>query len=340
MAKYARIIYGSNPAVNQNFCNLGDYFQTFAVDNLYRRMGIPPEDIIDIPRHGLREYDGEPVILPLQGWFGHNVKGAELFPLSPRITPVFVGFHCLSRNVADAGTLKKYEPIGCRDEATWRFLRGMGVEAYISGCLTVTLPARDPSQAGDEVLLMDADRELLPFLPEWTKGHTAELRQECYDAPGGYLEQAAYFEEKAREQYRRMSRARMIVTSRLHCAGPATAMGIPVILAKPYFDDRYTWIDLYQPLYPRSKYADIDWQRPAPDISEMKELILDNAAASILGTADAAELHARLHERYMERRRGEITVPWYRKAFVFFHEHFPQLTETLRKIMAKSNPYR
>lgn len=340
MAKYGRIIYAENPALPEGFCNLGDFFQTFAVENLYRTMGIQQEDIVDVSRYGLRDYDGEELILPLQGWFGHHVKGAEIFPMSPKIRPVFVGFHCLSKRVLDVKSLKQWEPIGCRDEATYRLLSKCGIEAYISGCLTVTLPDAEPDQKSGEVLLIDADAQLREMMPPELLSRAVELHQECTGARGGtYFERAAYYEAQARKQYERMSRASMIVTSRLHCAGPATAMGIPVILAKPYFDERYTWIDLYQTLYTRKDYGNINWNAPAPNISKEKKLLLDNAAAAIRNDPQTEKLHERVHQMYLQRTRGKISVPFYRKAFVLMHENFPEQTEMLRKILVEKHPY-
>lgn len=336
--KFARIVYGTNSESSSGFCNLGDWFQTFAIDALYERMGIPGEDIVNVSRYELQSYDGEPVVLPMQGWFGHKVRGAEIFPLSPKIKPVFVGFHCLSRNVLDIPELKKYEPIGCRDEATWKLLTRCGIRAYISGCMTVTFPSRSEVEAGEEVLLIDADSEVIAAMPEKLQEKAVKLTQE-YSVDPSAVDTVAAYEEKARQQLGRIRAARLVVTSRLHCTGPSLGMGVPVVLAKPYFDERYSWIDKYTPLYMRKDYASIDWNRDGKDISEAKELILENAAASLLERPDAEALHEKVHKMYMARVRGEIRVPMYRKVFVFFHERFPRIVDLIRNILVKSNPY-
>lgn len=336
--KFARIVYGTNSESSSGFCNLGDWFQTFAIDALYERMGIPREDIVNVSRYELQSYDGELVVLPMQGWFGHKVKGAEIFPMSPKIKPVFVGFHCLSKNVLDIPALKKYEPIGCRDEATWKLLTKCGIRAYISGCMTVTFPRRAEAEAGEEVLLIDADSEVIAAMPDQLREKAVKLTQE-YSVDITKADPVAANEEKAQQQLARIRAARLVVTSRLHSTGPSLGMGVPVVLAKPYFDERYSWIDLYTPLYMRKHYAAIDWTRGGADISEARELIVANAVASLLERPDAEELHQKVHEMYLARTRGEIRVPVYRKAFVFFHEHFPRTMDLIRNILVKNSPY-
>ena len=338
--KFGRIVYGINSQSPAGFCNLGDWFQTFAVDHLYEEMGIPEEDIVNISRHELSSYSGggEPVVLPMQGWFGHLVKGSELFPISPNIRPVFVGFHCLSKNVIDLTELKKYQPIGCRDEATWAFLTKCGVDAYISGCLTVTFPRRTPAEEGNEVLLIDADKRVLPFMPERLLDDAVKLTQEFVvnEQDGNVAERC---EKRAREQLDRIHRAQLVVTSRLHCAGPSIAKGVPVVLAKPYFDQRYSWIDRYIKLYTRGEYGKIDWNVEPVDCEEIKTIVLENAKASLLNLPQSNELHRKVHALYMNRERSKIHVPWYRQAFSVLHEKFPQTAEIARNILVKKNPY-
>lgn len=105
-------------------CNLGDCVQTLAVANLYLNMpGVPPMDeLVRIKRDNLSDYNGPPVILPMQGWFGKSF----LFPYTPpsaAVKPVFVGYHLTSGNkprelLAENGHLdyfRQHEPIGCCD---------------------------------------------------------------------------------------------------------------------------------------------------------------------------------------------------------------------------------
>lgn len=54
--------------------------------------------------------------------------------------------------------LKKYEPIGCRDISTQKFLEKNGINAYFSSCLTTTLDidfAVNDSERTNEIIFID-----------------------------------------------------------------------------------------------------------------------------------------------------------------------------------------
>lgn len=117
--------------------NVGDYIQSLAA----RQHFAEPVDIY-LQREALNEYDQEPVKAILNGWFMHH---PENWPPSPLIRPLFVSFHINSVAVSEMlrsesiQYLKKHQPIGCRDKGTAELLRKNGVDAYFSGCLTLTL---------------------------------------------------------------------------------------------------------------------------------------------------------------------------------------------------------
>ena len=133
--KYARLIYGYNrcQSMNNQYANIGDYMQTFAIDELYEYMKIPQSDIINVGRQELVSYDGEEAILPMQGWFGY-VKGLDIFPLSTKLKPVFFGYHSVDkRNYQNLELYRKNGPIGCRDESTYKIMQRKHIDSYISG---------------------------------------------------------------------------------------------------------------------------------------------------------------------------------------------------------------
>ncbi len=115
--------------------NIGDYNQAIAA-----RQFMNTSEFID--RDELHSYSGDVSKIILNGWFMHN---PEEFPPSDKIVPLITSFHISPRKaekiLANGGLsyLKKHEPIGCRDKKTLEFLRGKGVKAFFSGCLTLTL---------------------------------------------------------------------------------------------------------------------------------------------------------------------------------------------------------
>lgn len=116
--------------------NIGDYVQALASSQF-----LPCVDEY-VNREELDMYDNGPIKMIMNGWYMH---GASHWPPSPMIQPLFVAFH-LNSSVKDqmlssegVNYLKSHEPIGCRDYNTVELLKSKGVDAYFSGCMTLTL---------------------------------------------------------------------------------------------------------------------------------------------------------------------------------------------------------
>ena len=119
-----------------NSINIGDYIQALASSQF-----LPSIDGF-VDREDLKDYDGEECKIIMNGWYMHF---PVYWPPSTKINPLFVAMHIniLAKErmlMEDSiGYLKKYEPIGCRDIATRDMLEANGVDAYFSGCMTLTL---------------------------------------------------------------------------------------------------------------------------------------------------------------------------------------------------------
>ena len=120
----------------QEGLNIGDYIQALASSQFLPQI----DGFID--REKLKDYDGEECKLIMNGWYMHN---AQQWPPSSKIIPFYVAVHFNStvkdKLLSDESIayLKKYEPIGCRDTNTVKLLQSKGVNAYFSGCMTLTL---------------------------------------------------------------------------------------------------------------------------------------------------------------------------------------------------------
>lgn len=117
--------------------NIGDYVQALASSQYCPRVdGFLDRD------EDLKKYNGEEVKMIMNGWYMHNPKN---WPPSPKIHPLFVAFHLnlLAKKELTSSEsisyLKAHEPIGCRDYDTMNILKSYGVDAYFSGCMTLTL---------------------------------------------------------------------------------------------------------------------------------------------------------------------------------------------------------
>ncbi len=135
MKKFGLLGYGSFKKI----FNIGDYIQSLAAKQYLPQVN----EIIDREKlNEYNEYNGFKVSVIMNGWFMHNGNN---WPPSNLINPLFISFH-INSGVEKALTsdksikyFKQHEPIGCRDIRTAELLKMKGVEAYFSGCLTLTL---------------------------------------------------------------------------------------------------------------------------------------------------------------------------------------------------------
>lgn len=116
--------------------NIGDPVQTLAA------LQFTGDDALLLEREQLDVYDGPEVDAIMNAYYMHDGRH---WPPSDRINPLMVSIH-INPSQADAmldddgvAYFKRHEPIGCRDKGTQRLLEAKGVQAYFSGCLTLTL---------------------------------------------------------------------------------------------------------------------------------------------------------------------------------------------------------
>lgn len=223
--RYASFKYGRS-------WNLGDEIQTLATERHLPRV----DDRID--RDSLASFEAdEPHVVIFQGWF--SMAPERCFPPSNDIVPVFVGFHITETfgsldhflSGPRLAYLRAHEPIGCRDDSTRQLLERAGVRAYTTHCLTLTIPAREHEPRHGKVFVVDGDD--LP-IPRLLRRHAVSVTHVSSATLGDEQKRAAA--QRLLDLYR--DEARLVVTSRLHCALPCLAMGIPVVFFGDPDDDR------------------------------------------------------------------------------------------------------
>ena len=241
--------------------NLGDPIQSIAAKKLLS------EEPIAIDREALHTYSGEQVHLILNGWFMEDPQNwppsEKITPLfisfhiNPTVANVF--------SKTDALTyFKRYQPIGCRDLYTKALLEKNGVKAYFSGCLTLTLNRQDfigKQQNHKPILVLSVLERLRPKKPQWNTQHFLKdffikgikypfkslqygiakrrlnrfLKQQKWPIVehSQIIENGALPEAEkdtlAVQQLEAIAAARYVITSRIHSALPAVAMGVPVL---------------------------------------------------------------------------------------------------------------
>lgn len=134
--------------------NIGDYIQALASSQYYPKI----DGFLDRDKD-LNTYMGEKAKVIMNGWYMHNPQN---WPPSSDIIPLFVAFHINTSvqkeltNPQSIEYLKAHEPIGCRDINTMNVLRNCGVNAYFSGCMTLTLGKKYKSEKkNNKVYIVD-----------------------------------------------------------------------------------------------------------------------------------------------------------------------------------------
>lgn len=175
------------------------------------------------------------------GWYMHSF---DRFPPPSNITPLYISVHVANSELLRFKHIrehfKKHSPIGCRDHKTLKLFLGWGIPAYYSGCLTVTTHQRDTiNKTGEgECLLVDNIDHPIPenvkIKLESLVG--ASLLRISHDPPdiSGTLEEYNKKSSKHMESLlKRYCNARMVITTKIHCALPCIGMGANVLIVHP-----------------------------------------------------------------------------------------------------------
>ncbi|GAA0720677.1 hypothetical protein GCM10009430_21110 [Aquimarina litoralis] len=255
--KYGLLTYDEN----KNFFNVGDNIQSLAAKQF-----LPKVDTL-LNRERLGEYTGDPIKLIMNGWFTHNIHN---WVPSDHIDPIFVSFH-MNNTAAPAmlsekgiAYLKKHQPIGCRDQFTADTLKAKGIDAYFTGCLTLTLDSYkvDDSERGDDIYIVDPlysypraekvfyntkitiknilngsafklgkkDKHIKKFISKEVLDTATFINQE--PPSNTYTDEEKF--DMAVDLLNKYAKAKLVITSRIHCALPCLAMGTPVIFVNGF----------------------------------------------------------------------------------------------------------
>ncbi len=276
------ILYASLTA--RDTFNIGDEIQSIAVEGLLPRVDLR------IDRMDMASYRSHiPTLLVMNGWFGPRGLG---WPPSDDILPVFYGFH-VTRRHGSLDTIinpklktyyDEYAPVGCRDETTRKALQSIGVEAFTSWCATLTMKRREraPSGPTGKVFLVNAD--YVP-VPRSISKRAVRINHHVLRSFKPATKRA--MAEDLLEMYR--NEARLVVTTKIHCAMPCAAMGIPTVFIGDAANPRLEPVGQVLPINDFSHrglavgrrlrrsllngkfIANVDWDPSEPEYEERKE---------------------------------------------------------------------
>lgn len=230
-----------------NSQNYGDDIQSLAAYRLVEALGYKVDFLAD--RENLNNPTiKEPIKLINSGWFMENPTN---WPPADNILPLFISFHITHNNNATKLMInkkhysyyKKNEPIGCRDYHTAKLFQNIGINAYYSGCLTLTLENNTkPSEKTEEIIFVDAFNKNLPedlrnkmfqkLVPDSIKNNIVTIEHSHKSIEKDMNNRLKY----ASHLLDRYSKAHLVVTSRIHVALPCVALGTPVLFTDVGFN--------------------------------------------------------------------------------------------------------
>jgi Polysaccharide pyruvyl transferase len=279
--KYAQMVCATSQ-------NIGDDIQSIAAAR-----SLPQVDVC-FDREQLNMVAGpSPACLVMNAWFMHG----HAWPPSEAVRPIFVGFHVTTRSRSTiakyAQYLKQYEPIGTRDSGTAEFLNGLGIRTEVTYCMTLTLPTRVRSPANGKVVRVDVDDI---EIPRALRRNSIRVTHHVGPLPDSSKLQYA---RELIDFYR--DNVRLVITSRLHCALPCIAMGIPVVFFGDPADYRTRVIrDIggvinNTKLYRRGiigsigdAIAPVDWSPTPLDVSGVKANLLKSVSTRLAALSDGS----------------------------------------------------
>ena len=290
--------------------NVGDQVQSLAAKQF-----LPQVDHY-IDRDNLQEAAkiGEDIKVIMNGWF---MSKPENWPPPENVIPLFISFHITTRNGSvehltspeSIAYFKKHEPIGCRDYYTRDLLISKGVDAYFSGCLTLSLGEtyKRPANPSEDVYLVDVLYRLRSYGPLKRFNPLNKMRElgtiqrivppHLYKGAKYVIQDQKTLNEDekfkmADELLKGYSQAKVVITSRIHCALPSIGMGTPVVFIEGGLKESYDanrlngisqffnhhYFDYAKLQHPLTKMQyenllDINWDDLPPNPSDYEDVV-------------------------------------------------------------------
>lgn len=270
--------YWENAWNHKALLNIGDAAEYLIIEQLYRSLGIDDHQFKRISIPELISYRGESLVvalnIALDSYVGYN---DILDNMSPDIIPIFLGmsFARLDFSQKQLECLKKFAPVGCRDERSFLSMRTQGIPCYLNGCVASALEVKGTCPGvEDKVLLIDVPYGVLEYIPQELKKEIVFVNQEIYckksEMPEDFM--PSVWAQEILSCYN--SNPKMIVSSRFHAAVLALANNVPAIIALEKYTFRFSWLQNYCPIYTDGNYEEINWAPKPINYNTVRKKIL------------------------------------------------------------------
>lgn len=184
------IILAKNPTNKYCSSNLGDYIESLAVINIYKKIvekikgkkysnilflnlimdnKISGFNFVFIKRDNMSDptqYMGlENVITVMSGWWMHPLspEGDIDFNIPSNVIPIFTSIHLSNKKLLSSQcieTLSRYGNIGCRDDYTLNLLKEHNVSCFLSGGISSSIDFFEWENSSNQILYVDTKKDL------------------------------------------------------------------------------------------------------------------------------------------------------------------------------------
>lgn len=140
--------------------------------------------------------------------------------------------------------LKKHSPVGARDKATLKLLQDSGIDAYFSGCMTLTINPESNIKKKDFILAVNVSDRVYSAIREKTNREVVRLDVER-------TQNTTIEENLALAQYYlyMYQSAHCVVSTRLHATLPTVAVGGKVLFIVESNGDNADFKERFSGLY-------------------------------------------------------------------------------------------
>ncbi len=225
--------------IHEPTTNIGDDIQSYAIKQF-----LPQVDYY-VDRENIDRFaskDNEPVATVMGAWWMWKKFD---WPPAECIIPKLISMHFNNYGIREKSSpvknewlqgigkeyFKAYGPVGVRDYSSLEYLKKNDIEAYFSGCVTLTLPKQnETADKGSYVVIADLREELDEKVTRWLKDSGLEIRRVTHNCSYRKNPESMYFRFKRVEDILTLyQNAKFVITRRLHVTLPCLAMEVPVI---------------------------------------------------------------------------------------------------------------
>lgn len=275
--------------------NLGDAVQSYAMLELLG--GDSSVAVVD--RDSIADFQPPtPTVLLMNCWLTHR---PERFSFSPNVTPAMVGVHTSPSNSpftryppftdvlrecpSVQEVFRQSAPVGARDLYTLGVLQELRIDSYFAGCPTLTLRPTGLESDGS-IVAVDVPRSVCRTVERRLGRPIVRISNR---SESSWMSTAA-LRRHVEPYLHRLESAELVITTRLHAALPARALGVPTIFAPgdpsdPRFSGLADFLPVVLPLRelphsPLSLFAP-GHGSPARDIAEQTKTIRDAVEVAV-----------------------------------------------------------